>query len=220
MKTILPLIGLIIFLFVVFGGIYLIVRFFVNKNPEGAQIATITSAGKFASSTQKIKNTEQFRFQNDSDKTQTVRAETASKIESTIEPHTISKLVSNLKVDSYYVFTLDSDKNQKLTLTIGAPTTPAPTTSTSTSNPPSSTSNSSTSNSSSSNSSSSTKTTTPPPASSTTNPSSSDTLGTSTQATTPLPNTGPGESFLLAALAVVGLVLVKISNLYWKRFIH
>lgn len=33
----------------------------------------------------------------------------------------------------------------------------------------------------------------------------------------PLPDTGPGESFLLSLVALIGFALYKISGIYWKK---
>ena len=36
----------------------------------------------------------------------------------------------------------------------------------------------------------------------------------------PLPNTGPGDSFLLSFAAIIGFMLLRFSTFYWKRVIR
>lgn len=62
------------------------------------------------------------------------------------------------------------------------------------------------------------KTTTESSTNQTQNQTATNVQGISTS--NPLPNTGPGDSYLLSLLALVGLILVLVSNYFWRRFIH
>ncbi len=61
-----------------------------------------------------------------------------------------------------------------------------------------------------------TKTTTAPEA--TTKPAAG-AVNAATTNNEPLPNTGPGNSFLLPLAALLGFFLIKVSNLFWRKFI-
>lgn len=191
MPTMLRIIFFIIVLLIVFGGIFFAFRFFNEQNLNGAQTLAITSQGKFASSSKKINNDQQFRFKNESNKTQTVKTQGTNQTLVDIEPNSLSKLIV-LKKDTNYSFYLASDNKQKATLTVGSPKT--------------TTTNE-------------TKTNPTPPAA-VAPPTTQPVLGTSSQNTQPLPNTGPGESYLLPLLGVVGFILLKFSKFFWRKAIR
>ena len=118
-KSVISIVGLIIFLVVVVGAGVLIYRFIVNDNKSVA-VVTINKDGKFAQSSYSVDNKEVFRIQNNTDKNQTIKKSSDKTTLVEVDAKSSSReltLSDNTDNEIY----LAGDESQKTKIKVGTP---------------------------------------------------------------------------------------------------
>lgn len=124
-RSLLSVIGLIVFLVIVVGAGILIYRFVVKDNSK-ASVILVNDSGKFAESKYKLDNDDVFRIQNNSDKNQTVKKSSDKTTLVEVNANSSSRelsLADNQITELY----LAGDESQKTKITVGSPKEEKPT---------------------------------------------------------------------------------------------
>lgn len=116
-RSLVSIIGLIIFLIVIVGAGILIYRFVVRDN-SNASVIVISDSGKFSKSEYKLGNDDVFRIQNNSDKNQTIKKSSDKTTLVEVNANSSSRELSlpDNQVSELY---LAGDESQKTKIQVG-----------------------------------------------------------------------------------------------------